>query len=511
MSIPAIDYALVDALRTDFTASEFTVDAVSDLLGEGAHAALHREQRVPALIRAREVDSPLSTIVRLFVLHDDVSIAQADRALGHTTVAGLRRLALIEGEDRVRATVQIQPHEARFDDGVARWWVASDLGEALTGKPPAKDHVLGIGGATRTLLSLTPRTRVATALDLGTGCGILALYLARHAERVIATDLSPRACAFARFNAALNDVQIDVREGSLFEPVAGETFDLIVSNPPFVITPDSLREDGLVTYRDGGRAGDTLVRDVVHGAIAHVTPNGRAFLLGNWEAREGEGWDSHPRTWLKNQPAHAWVIERESLSPTEYIEMWMRDNAASMQNLGDREHDYRAWLTDFGNRGIERIGLGIIALQKPDSMRRYEQPITGRENDVHQHFSRVSTTMSATGEYMENVLTDLVKHGWSASEEDVFVRTADVREERHYEPGEPDPQLIIATQGAGFGQRLQLDTHTAAALGVCDGELTLGQIITAIAVIGDSDRETVARAVLGRFPDLISAGMVSRG
>lgn len=517
MSIPAIDYALVDALRTDFTASEFTVDAVSDLLGEGAHAALHREQRVPALIRAREVDSPLSTIVRLFVLHDDVSIAQADRALGHTTVAGLRRLALIEGEDLVRATVQIQPHEARFDDGVARWWVASDLGEALTGKPPAKDHVLGIGGATRTLLSLTPRTRVATALDLGTGCGILALYLARHAERVIATDLSPRACAFARFNAALNDVQIDVREGSLFEPVAGETFDLIVSNPPFVITPDSLREDGLVTYRDGGRAGDTLVRDVVHGAIAHVTPNGRAFLLGNWEVREGEGWDSHPRTWLKNQPAHAWVIERESLSPTEYIEMWMRDNAASMQNLGDREHDYRGWLTDFENRRVERIGLGMIALEKlgdpTPTLRNQRIPQGGNDhgNHPHQRFSRITTTTSATGEYMEKAMTDLSLHGWAVSEEDVCVRAADVREERHYEPGEPDPQIIIATQGDGFGQRLQLDTHTAAALGVCDGELTLGQIITAIAVIGDSDRETVARAVLGRFPDLISAGMVSRG
>ena len=93
--------------------------------------------------------------------------------------------------------------------------------------------MLGIGGATLTLLEMTVRDQVDSALDLGCGCGIQALYLATHASRVVATDVSARACALTQFNAALNETTIDVREGSLFEPVAGETFDLIVVQSSF--------------------------------------------------------------------------------------------------------------------------------------------------------------------------------------------------------------------------------------------------------------------------------------
>lgn len=498
MSVPVVDTALLHALRTDFEACGFSVDAVSDLLGEGAHSALHREQRLPALRRARRENNLLATMIRLFVLADEVPACDVEAACAHTTVEGLHTLGLVQVGELVRATVQIQPHEATFNDETARWWVASDLGEALTGTAPSNDHVLGIGGATRTLLSLTPRSCVETALDLGTGCGILALYLARHAERVIATDLSARACAFARFNAALNRANIEVRKGSLFDPVADEQFDLIVSNPPFVITPDTLREEGLVTYRDAGRAGDTLVADVVRGAVAHLTAHGRAFILGNWEVPEGEVWDAHPRTWLEDQPAHAWVIERESLDPNQYIEMWMRDNAATTTRThAEFETAYAAWLRDFDARSVLRIGLGIIALQNTT-----ETP--------HQKFSRITTSTSAGGDYLDRVLTDLAEYDWKIGEDDVFVRADDVREERHYMPGEADPQIIIATQGDGFGQRLQLDTHAAAALGVCDGDLAMGQIITAISVIAGVERDEVARAVLGRFPDLVAAGMIRR-
>src|SRR5690606_26360272 len=110
-----------------------------------------------------------------------------------------------------------------------------------------EDHVLGVGGASLTLASATMRARVGTALDLGTGCGIQALHVAGHAERVVATDISARALAFARFNLELNAdalgapgqraAEVDLRAGSMLEPVTGETFDMIVSNPPFVITP----------------------------------------------------------------------------------------------------------------------------------------------------------------------------------------------------------------------------------------------------------------------------------
>jgi methylase of polypeptide subunit release factors len=118
--------------------------------------------------------------------------------------------------------VDLRPY-AFFDTrGAGEWWIASDLGELATGGALRTDHVLGVGGASVTLSGLLLPGPVDTALDLGTGCGIQALHLAREARRVVATDISQRALDLAALNAALNGVEsIEFRLGSLFEPVAG--------------------------------------------------------------------------------------------------------------------------------------------------------------------------------------------------------------------------------------------------------------------------------------------------
>jgi len=82
------------------------------------------------------------------------------------------------------------------------------------------------------------RRRSRATLDLGTGSGILSLGAAGYSDRVIATDLNPRVPSFVTFNARLNGIEnIELRMGDGFAPVAGLTFDLILSNPPFFITP----------------------------------------------------------------------------------------------------------------------------------------------------------------------------------------------------------------------------------------------------------------------------------
>ena len=99
------------------------------------------------------------------------------------------------------------------------------------------DYVLGVSPASTSLAQMTMRTPVDSALDLGTGCGVQSLHLARHARRVVATDVNPRALQLSRLTAALNQVEVDIRDGSLYEPVAGERFDLVVTNPPYVMSP----------------------------------------------------------------------------------------------------------------------------------------------------------------------------------------------------------------------------------------------------------------------------------
>ena len=137
----------------------------------------------------------------------------------------------------VRAVVELRPY-ASPDDG-ASGWLVSDLTPGLDGivEPTRPDYVLGASPASLTLAEITMRGHAGRALDLGTGCGVQSYHLSRHADRVVATDLNPRALRLARLGAALSGMDVDFREGSLYEPVVGERFDLIVSNPPYVMSP----------------------------------------------------------------------------------------------------------------------------------------------------------------------------------------------------------------------------------------------------------------------------------
>ena len=196
----------------------------------------------------------------------------------------------------VRALLDLRPYAFSDARGDGHWWILSDLGEVALGHALGEQHVLGVGGASLTLAGLMVPTPARTVLDLGTGCGIQAMHASRFAERIVATDISERALRLARLNVELNGIDgVEFRLGSLFEPVAGERFDRIVSNPPFVITP---RAPGVpeYEYRDGGLVGDAIVEAVMRGAAEHLEPGGIAQLLGNWEVRDDEdGLRARPR------------------------------------------------------------------------------------------------------------------------------------------------------------------------------------------------------------------------
>ena len=244
-----MDPALIARLAADLTAADFTVDGLNELWGEDAAAALHRGQRVPALrAGARRIASQSrdasadEAVLRRFllakalVLGYPVDPAALDRALPTLTAAGAVAVGLVDASGT--PLLDLRPYSVVDARGVAAWWIASDLGELALGHAIPEHHVLGVGGASTTLSGLMLAEPVELALDLGTGCGIQALHAARHAKRVIATDISERALELARFNAALNGfANIEFRLGSLFEQVAGERFGHVVSNPPFVITP----------------------------------------------------------------------------------------------------------------------------------------------------------------------------------------------------------------------------------------------------------------------------------
>lgn len=114
----------------------------------------------------------------------------------------------------------------------------------------------------------------ASVLDLGTGSGVCALFAARHARRVVAADISSAAVRCARLNALLNHLEnrIDVRHGDLFVPVAGERFDLVLFNPPFLLGAPKDERDA------AWRSNDTA-RRFAAGLGDHLEPHGAALVM----------------------------------------------------------------------------------------------------------------------------------------------------------------------------------------------------------------------------------------
>ena len=520
----------IAALGTDLRESRYVTEHLEEVLGAVASAALRREDPAPARRRLAASTDPAATLLALFVLGETLPAARVAAALPTLGLEGAQRLGLLapadgsaadrpaaDGHDghpadgsaadgpSVRALVDLAPYAAEDDAGPLHWWIASDLSELATGAPLSPEHVLGVGGASLTLARITPRTPVGRVLDLGCGGGIQAMHASRHAEHVVATDLSERALAFAAFNAALNGIELDLRRGSLLEPVAGEVFDLVVSNPPFVITPRAGDDEhDPWTYRDGGRAGDTLLAELLAQLPAHLAPGASAVMLGNWEITDEEDGFAHPWAWLEPALADgvdAWVLQRDREDPAEYAGTWARDGG-----ITPRDHRWDAlidaWLEDFASRAVEGIGFGYLLLRRPDA---------GRRGLLRTELA----TGTGSGTLSEHLAASLAAlDRLSALDDEALaatrpVRAEDVVERRHLTPGQWDPLLIELVQGAGLARTVPADQALAATVGALDGTLTLGQVIAAVCALTDADVEETRARILPAVRELALTGMVT--
>ncbi len=493
----ALPSRTIGSLRDDLRRAGYTVTGVQDALGPVAAAALHREQTFPAL-RATEQRSAVATLIRLFSLGVPLPRARVQEAVPRCGVDGLVELGLVDtAADEVRARCDLRPYADESHD----WWVASDLSEIATGEVLAADHVLGIGGASTTLASWTPRRHAGRALDLGTGCGVQALHLSGHCDTIVATDLSERALGYARFNAALNDVSVELRAGSLLEPVAGESFDLVVSNPPFVITP---RAPGVpeFEYRDGGQIGDALVRGLVRDIAEQLRPGGVAQLLGNWEVPRGREWHQVVTDWVAGTGLDAWVIQRETQDPAEYAELWAGDGG-HRRGRPAYETMYAAWLDDFASRDVDHVGFGVITLQRPATGRR---PFV----DLVDSPGRVAAPMGPAVDAGLSARTWLAEHGDAGLLDSAWVVAPDVTEERFGRPGADDPSVIQLRQGGGLGRVVHADTALAAYVSVCDGQLTARAALAAIASLLEVSDDALIDRTLPAIRELVADGLLAR-
>lgn len=579
---PRLTAKQASLLRADLAQSGWGVESVEALLGPVAAAALQRELRAPALRVVRRAlaagasatstssdrlgpatgaantssaanapqDSDVAgykvaVLTALFMLGEPVGAAALETALPRTGVAGALAIGLVvptqsaSGEQRYAPAVDLRPHEAEDAHGSVRWWVASDLGELVTGQALAPDHVLGIGRAGLTLAALTPRKPVETALDLGVGCGIQTLYLLRHVRQVVATDISTRALEFTAFNVALAGVdsaRVQLRQGNLLEPVAGQRFDLIVSNPPFVITPPSVRQAGLplMEYRD---AGGPILPALVRGLEDHLNPDGVAVMLGNWEHREGTSWRTSVNQWI-GKSLDAWIIQREVQDPVEYAAMWLRDGGLTPERSGVAfENALAAWQEDFDSRQVSGVGMGYLVFHAPsvaatsgpggtalegqtapeepasDAVATGDAAAPGAVVEPWRVLEEVPTSgQGALGEHVAQVIAahEALRGLDDAQVAALKLRTASGLSKEEALTPTPVPTAPVIRQAEGFGRVIAVGMPEVALLSASDeGLLTVAQIAAAVASLTSEDPAAVLADMVAATRTFAHAGMVT--
>jgi SAM-dependent methyltransferase len=342
---PVTDTAAATTLGNALRSVGYTEAAVRRLLGDDAYS-LDREDGPVA--ERRIPGTPLGTVVRAFFLELPVSTREAVRALGRRAVDALEATGLGEVRAEVAPRVRILP--------VGELLVASDDYPSDEADDPP-DYVAAYTPTSQLCASLTPRRRVSRALDVGTGSGVQALLASRHARHVIATDVNPRALAYTELNAALNGItNIECRRGSLFEPVDGETFDLITSNAPYVVSPETR-----YAYRDAGLEGDEVSERVVQEASAHLSDGGYATLLVSWLAADPDEPDERIVAWTDTLDCDAWILPVWGSDPLDHAAIWNEHIADERDRFSEALDE---WTTYLARIGAAWVTEGAVLLHR---------------------------------------------------------------------------------------------------------------------------------------------------
>jgi SAM-dependent methyltransferase len=300
------------------------------------------------LFRRRLADdrSDAATLARLFRLTLPVPLPDAARALAPLDPGALVDLELASVDDEaLTLRVRLSAYE-----GLA---LASDPLD-----PAARSFVAGPNPSATRVDRLTIRRPVARTLDLGTGAGTQAFLAARHSDEVLAVDVNERALELAGLNAELNGIEnVELRRGDWFEPVAGERFDLIVSNPPYVVSPETE-----LLYRDGTLVADAVTRKLVLEAPEHLAEGGIAQLMGNWAHRADEDWRAPVEKWIAGSGCDALLLRFAGADLATYAGSWnlgfVAEGAEPFLAAVDR------WLDYYREEGIEAIAEAMVVLRK---------------------------------------------------------------------------------------------------------------------------------------------------
>lgn len=398
--------------RQIFARANYTEEGVGEALGGTDLLDAGPLSEPPALRRTRG-GTALHTLIRLFFLGAAVPLEAARHAVDPMPIENWARAGLVSlsGADAV-PLVKVAPYRGLL--------LASDL-RARMRTGAAADFVLGVSRSSVLVGHTCLRHHVRQALDLGTGCGVLALLASPHSERIWATDKNRRAIDFARFNAQLNAISnVTCLTGDLFEPVVGQRFDLVISNPPYVIAPTAR-----YLFADSGVRGDEFCRRVVRLGATFLEEGGYCQVMGNWAQSAGQSWQESLADWFEGTGCDVLVWGAETQDASGYATTWIQQTEPGYLERFAELYDF--WMGYYDREGIEAVTYGLITIRRG----------SGRKNWVR--YVKVPKESGApSGEHIrhrfqgQDFLEALIDDRQLLEQR--FRLAPDVRVEQHYAP-----------------------------------------------------------------------------
>lgn len=479
------DPALVDTLRDVLLAANYTQLGVRSVLPAVRRGL--RPQDLPLYDRQVPPGDRLATLIRLFLLGLPVAEDEARRALAPIDLGQLQDAFLLSVLDGAASSLaQLLC--------VGDLLLFGDRDDAILEQP---GWVTSSSPTARLLDFLTVRRPVRSSLDLGCGSGMHALLASRHSDGVTAVDLNPRAIAFTRLNSRLNRApNVECRRGSWFDPVAGEQFDLIVSNPPFVVSPDSE-----LLFRDSPLPGDDLSRMVVTEAVSRLTEGGFAHILCNWALRRGEAWEEPPQRWLAGAAGDGLVLHFGTDDPMSYAATWnaplrTTDPSAFSVTL-DR------WLDYYRRLGITALCGGAVVVRRRPAEHNWVRAVSlpeRPEEPAGEHVLRLFEGQDLLASLRtDRALLDAVLH---------LVDRHEVHQVLNHHAGVYDSHRCTVATTSGLRLKIEVDAEVLQVMLRLDGCRTLRDVVQQVADEIGLDQAAVVVKTLTAARDLLQHGFL---
>lgn len=480
------------ALRAFLLDTAYWESRICEKLGLASAEALDIVALSENLKERVESAEPLNTLIRLFLLGEFVSIAEAETQFPGSVWAAMNALGLI-GEDpsdrkRCFGSVALYP--------VGDFFIVSDRwsNPDRKAKQSFPDIVYpALTKSTREFLRFLPSDARGNFLELCGGSGIAALAASRTAQHAWTSDITERSTRFAAFNAALNGASnVSAVQGDLYSAVEGRSFDRIAAHPPYmpVLRPAEI-------YFDGGEDGEQLTRRILEELQQHLNPGGRLYCRTLGTDREEAPFEQRLRGWLGGAEGEfdIAVFISKNLDPVRFA-----TDSAVRRSTGQTEMNQ--WKALFERLHVKEILTGMVIVQRRETKRRVftirRSLAPNVDSCATEKVLRWETELAA-GRSLEKIF----------GTRPIVSPRAELIVRHRIEAGDFTPQHFTLTNDYPFLMDCQVQPWMGYLLVRCDGSKSVQELYGECREAGWIDPNTPPREFIELMGLLVSGGFLS--